>query len=487
MGEYKYGAYGIIGTSNEQTATQSSTAVVYVGTAPIHLIRNYAEKGIIHEPVRLANLSEAQRTIGHSRDWDAFTLSEAVQAHFNNQKVNIGPIYVINVADPDTAVQKEKTVAVSFRNGYAEIFSEAMVLDTVVVGDKVEGVDFTLDYDFNRMAAIVRSMDRANPIEGSVDVTFKEVTYTITAADIIGSADGEAGKYKGLGALQLMYLKHNRVPNLLSALKWGSIPEVYNALVSATQQINGHWDAFAVADIPIASADTIQKAIQWKENKGYVSERTKVYFPKTIDALGNVYHLSTLAMVEMQRIDMARDGIPFETAANKTIPVTAQYFGVSERGVFDQQTGNKLAEKGISTMIFWEGNWVLWGDHTAAFEHGRSMDPRGIFETNMRMLMHITNGFQQRWGTTINQPMTLALRDTVLAVEQAVLDSLVSVGALLGSPRIEFVETANQISAMMNGQFRWDTSVTPTPPFKNGDCYVTYTSDGFQAFYGGEN
>ena len=153
---------------------------------------------------------------------------------------------------------------------------------------------------------------------------------------------------------------------------------------------------------------------------------------------------------------------------------------------YDQQTANELTQKGISTAVYWAGNWVLWGDHTAAYTYGADVDPRAIFDVSMRMLMHITNSFQREWGTSIDKPMTLQLRDTILNREQEKLDSLVSMGALIGEPKVLFIETANPVTDMMNGDFRWDIAVTPTPPLKSASVYVTYTDEGFAAYFGGD-
>ena len=36
---------------------------------------------------------------------------------------------------------------------------------------------------------------------------------------------------------------------------------------------------------------------------------------------------------------------------------------------------------------------------------------------------------------------------------------------------------------MMNGDFRWDIPVTPTPPLKSATVYVAYTDEGFSAYF----
>ena len=112
----------------------------------------------------------------------------------------------------------------------------------------------------------------------------------------------------------------------------------------------------------------------------------------------------------------------------------------------------------------WAGEWVLWGDHTAAYTYGAEVDPRAIFDVSMRMLMHITNSFQREWSPKIDEPMTRALKDQIVNREQE-----------------------NSTTDIMNGDFRWDINVTPTPPPKSASVYVAYTDAGFSVYYeGGE-
>lgn len=53
-------------------------------------------------------------------------------------------------------------------------------------------------------------------------------------------------------------------------------------------------------------------------------------------------------------------------------------------------------------------------------------------------------------------------------------EGYVSMGALLGSPVILFLESENSTTDVMNGDFRWDIAVTPTPPLKSASVYVAY-------------
>jgi len=500
--EYLYGAYGHIGETVAQSAVQAGTTPVYIGTAPVNLVRGFGEAGIINEPIKLTNMIDAQKKLGYAADWGTFTLCEVMTAHFNNTLGNIGPIYVINVLDPAEGKHRkevETTKSLSFAGGRAEFVSSTIILDTLTIakagddaGNYEEGVDYAVDYNFTKGSVIITSLIEDAPLAGTLTASYFDVDDSMLEdADIIGGVTA-SGEYSGLSSIALLYPEQFAVCNLIAAPGWSHSPAVYNAMIAASRKINGHWDAFVVADLPLvdptnaAAVDTIEKAIAWKQNNAFNNERSKVYWPQAVDNLGNVYHLSTLATVELMRADFSHNSVPMETCGNKAVPVIKQYFGANatNRG-FDQQTGKELTQKGICTVVAWAGEWVLWGDHTAAYTYGAEADPRAIFDVSMRMLMHITNSFQREWSPEIDEPMTRALKDRIINREQEKLDGYVSMGALIGDPVILFLESENSTTDIMNGDFRWDIAVTPTPPLKSASVYVAYTDAGFSVYYEG--
>lgn len=499
MAQYMHGAYGSLTDSIIESTLAAQTVPVYFGTAPVNLIRDYANKDIINAPVRITSLNDARQKVGDSTNWGAFTLCEAIAAHYNTTAEPVGSIYFINVLDPAKHKAKtKKTETVALSNGTASFASDVVILDTIEIKAEdatdsaaayKEGTDYALSYNFNAGTVVITALDSTTMKDGNLSVTFNEVQPSdVTATDIIG-ATSQDGVYSGIDALKLLYQEQFAVPNLLLAPGWSDTPAVYEALVKESQKINGHWDAFVVADLPLANGstaiDTISKALDWKESNAYTSERSAVCWPQVADYSGRVFHISTLYAVECLRIDNEHDGVPFETCSNKVIPVSRQYFGetAATRG-FDQQDANGLNESGVTTAIGWAGDWVLWGPHTAAYQHGSTtMDARAVFASSMRMLMHITNSFQLQWSTTIDEPMTRALKDRIINAEQAKLDGYVTQGALLGHPTVVFDESHNSDSAIIEGDFRWDIAVTPTPPLKSASVYVAYSDAGFAAYF----
>ena len=478
INEYKYGAYGFLGDTVAQSVQPVGTAVVYIGLAPVNLVPGYKDLHVINELIKLSNFNEVYRTVGYSVNWAKYSLCEAFSAHFDNILGNIGPIYAINVLDPDLHRKAtQTTVQVTFINDRAEFLSDTAILDTILIDNLVLGVDYSVSYNFGRGSVVIQSLKTDAPITGAQTVAFYEVdTTAITTTEIIA----------GINSVKYLNQNFNAVPNILAAPGWSEKPEVYKALVSESYDINGHWDAFVLADIPIAGAtDTIEKAKTWKTAHGYSSERSKVCWPQAIDISGRVFHLSTLTAVEMLRIDYSHGSVPMETPGNKAIPIVRLYFGNGDSRGYDQQEANALTAYGITTAVSWAGKWVIWGDHTAAYNFGDDVDPRAVFDVSMRMLMYITNSFQREWGLIIGRPMDRQIRDRIINREQEKLDALVAIGALIGSPKIVFLESENPAENLMNGVFRWDIPVTPTPPLKAAIVYVAYTDNGFQIYYEG--
>lgn len=552
---YKHGAYGEITESKVERATQADVVAGYIGTAPVNLIRGWASLDLVNVPIKINNMGDAQSKLGYAADWSKFSLCEAFAQHFDNTVQNIGPIYVVNVLDP--AVHRKATAttkSLTLANKRVEFESTTIILDTFAIADKVEGVDYTLSYNFAKGTVTLTWIGSTVPT--TVSTTYYEVdTDAVTSTDIIGlqSADGV---YKGLFAFKLLYQYYGAVLNILVAPGWSEIPAVYTAMVATVTKLNGHWDGFVLADIPIeeqkseevdvtshaatltdanlvlstvevyngstkgtittdytlsyanntltvtlvsdgtlysatkliikyrAKVSTISAATTWKATAGYTAENSKVFWPQVKDSAGRVFHLSAVAAATMLATDFGNNSVPFESPSNKEIMAASQYFGsnCANRG-FDQETANTLNEQGITTACFWASRWVLWGLHTAAYTINGNVDARAVFDVNLRMLMYISNSFQLDHGTEIDKPMTLQDKESVLSVERERLDTLKGMGALIGEPVVEFVESENPVNEMMNGDFVWHFDVTNTTPFKSATGRVTYTEEGFQALY----
>ena len=100
MAVYKHGTYGEFVESIGGVAAQGGNVPVYVGLAPVNLVRGFA--AYVNSPVKLTGFGAVRRYMGYSDNWASFDLCEAFHLHFDNADGNIGPIVAINVLDPAT-------------------------------------------------------------------------------------------------------------------------------------------------------------------------------------------------------------------------------------------------------------------------------------------------------------------------------------------------------------------------------------------------
>ena len=102
-------------------------------------------------------------------------------------------------------------------------------------------------------------------------------------------------------------------------------------------------------------------------------------------------------------------------------------------------------------------------------------------------MYYVSNSFQEEHALTIDKPMTRAMADTIKIREQEKADALANLGALIGTPVVEFKEGENSTDELIQGNFTWSNKHTPTPPFKSGTLKIAYTDEGFNTYYtGGE-
>ena len=481
---YKHGVYGELMPTTDAVSPQGvSTLPIYYGIAPVHQLADYS--GAVNKPILIQSDSEAMAKVGYNdSNWTEFDLCEAIYAHFKNGIQPIGPIVLINVLDPDTMKNTALTASVTLVNGQGYIDNDKAILKSVSIAGKILGTDFSASYTTDGSKVLVK--DLKDTLVSPVTVTFDEVdTSLVTKTEIIGGTDAD-GVRTGLDVVGLVYQTLNQVPTILDAPNWSHIPDVDAGLKAVSQKVNGHWYAWVNSnlDASVTGAKTITAAKTLKTTNNYTGSGEAPCWPLAKNG-ARKFHLSTLATVAMQQTDFTNDGIPFETPSNKAIDITGLCLADGSEITFDQVQANDLNSKGIRTASFWGGRWVLWGPHTGAYEYGKDMDVRDKFDSNVRMLYHLINDFQLKNGTTVDKPMTRARVETILNSYQEYLDTLIGRGALLYGT-IQFTETSNPTSDIVEGDFIFDMATTVAPVGKSITAKVQYTTKGITTLFGGE-
>lgn len=489
MAEYLHGTYGQIQAVGSRVSTESLNAIVYIGTAPVHTIEGGAEN--VNKPILVSNIAEARKKLGYCDDFAAYTLCEAMHIHFDLN--GVGPLIFINVLDPAKHVKAEKgTASLTPENGRVTIVAaDKVVLDTVEVkagsATKVKGKDYAISYNVDKKIIIISELKKGSLGTSALTISYKQIDPSaVTTDDVIGSSDG-FGLNTGIFAVRDVYQATGFIPSFLVAPGFSSIPAVHGAMVENSTKINGHWDAYMLVDLPIFSGEeavTLATAVTWKNANGYKKENETVYFPMVSGIDGMKYHLSTLAAANLQVLLVDQDGIPFRTASNTECAMIENlYLGEDSKGrVYDDTLINEVLNKnGIASAAYVGGRWVVWGAHSADYNPDDA-DSINVSETNRMMLFYISNDFQHRRSNDVDKPLTANDLQSIVAEEQARIDALLKIGALIFG-EVHLTADFDDKSDIMNGDFSITFNVTTTPLAKSLTAIVNWTPDGFTTYF----
>jgi uncharacterized protein len=479
--EYKHGIYGELVPSQEQVnSTGSGTIPVYIGTAPVHRLADYSKA--VNNPMLITSLADAKTKLGYSSsdNFNDFTLSAVIFAHFENRLQPIGPIVVINVLNPATH-KTAGTSSVALTNGVGYI-NDNVNLSSVSITGEIKGTDYIAEYiDDGRLRITSINEGLTSP----VTVAFDKADLTkVQDSDLIGIYDPATGLRTGLECVDIIYEKLKVVPTVLSAPGWNHKKTIETALVNSCSKIGDIWEAILVTDLDCSTSKTIDAALTWKSTNNYKNIREKTCWPKA--KVGTkVLWMSIIAIVRMQQTDFENDNVPYESPSNKQIDIDSLVLGDGLEITLNLTQANKLNEKGITTSLYFGGRWVLWGPHMSNYEYAVTTKPEEMFDVNIRTNLYLINDFNVRNSQSVDSPIQRNDIDYILSTEQLRLNSLISEGKLLYGT-IGFNSVNNPMDDLANGNFVFDTKVTNTPPGKSITNKIQYSSQGLNTLTGGD-
>ncbi len=455
---YKHGTYAEYVPSSPAAVPEGVFALpVYIGTAPVNLTAS----PLVNVPVVLTSMADARAMLGYSDDWAKFTLCEAMKAHFDGGLGPVGPVIMINVFDPELHIDEEGSSSVTPVAKVAWIDKETVLLDTIAIDGKVLGTDFTAEYALKNGRYQVKITDKTVAGLGTVTVTYSTLDITaVEDADIVGAVESDETR-TGLEAVDLIYSALDLIPLAIAAPGWSQMPDVYTAMVAKAAAISGKWRSIVAVDIDADTVTTRSAAKTWKTTNGYNSETAKVCWPMSAIG-GKVYHLSTLAVVGMQRVNQGNQDVPFESASNKAVdsagPVLADGTTVS----MVETDANDLNAVGITTLNRVAGQWRLWGAHMGNYVYANEADilPEDMFDSTVCMRLYLGNTLQQSYLNAVDDPGNDRQIQSVVDSAQPWLNGLVAMGALRGAD-IAYDAAGSETVA---GRFRYTVRYNDVPP-----------------------
>lgn len=192
-----------------------------------------------------------------------------------------------------------------------------------------------------------------------------------------------------------------------------------------------------------------------------------------------------LSIARAEQDAVNTNNVPFRSVGNLRVAIKGMCVESTECSC-KQDKMNAVVENGIVSFINKGNNrWYTWGDHTAAVTAGAVDDETYRFDSTVAVLYHILNRFVQKWGSVIDSPMSLRLRDCILSEEQDYLNGLKALGCLVGNPKCEFKSDNNSADTIGRGQFYFTSIATVVPPAKYVELGIAYTDAGLSAYIEG--
>lgn len=442
--------HGITGRENPTSVIAASTSemvAVYVGTAPI----NMAKEKKVNDPVLCYSYSEAVEAMGYLKDFDNYTLCEAIDAHFS--KFGSAPIVLINVLDPDTHKEAVETQTITKENGKFTIKKTGVIPDTV----KIEGqTNLKFQFDDNGHLAII----------GTIPGETLSVTYDIlkpslvTTEDIIGGIDTNTGDEKGLECIENVFPKYRVIPNLILAPKFSSDSAVAAVLETKASKINGHFQGFALADIDTKTTRKYTDVPGIKESNNLASTYLSVFWPMI--ALGTLkYHMSTQIACIIQALAAENDGVPFKSPSNKSLKADSAVLADGTPVLLGVNKANYLNSNGIGTALNFIGGWKSWGNYASCYPG--VTDPKDAFIASRLMFNFLNNTLVSTFWQKVDDPTNKVLINTIVNSCNIWLNGLTNQGQILGG-RVEFREEDNPQTSLVDGKIVLRIFFTPPLP-----------------------
>lgn len=457
---------------------------VAIGTAPVNLAED--PESAVNTPVIINNMTEAQKILGYSDDFTAYTLCQSMDANFNI--FNIAPVVFINVLDPKKhkkalKIEGDKIVVTDKK---ATITETGILMNTLKVMDQA-GSPLTKETDY---------LAEFNQ-DGGVDITLltTEKTETVTGlkaeADqldptminkesIIGGYDAATGQETGLEAIRQVYPKLGLVPGILLAPEWSKIPEVAAVMCAKAERINGTFFCEAAIDMDSEATKLYTALKEAKEAMGVSSPHAILLWPKV--KLGKKkYSYSAVWAAMTARTDAENDDIPCKSPSNELLNVSSTVLEDGTEIVIDTSMAELVNSFGIVTAIN-DNGWKSWGNNTAAYPG--TTDPRNRWINCRRMMSWYRNHFILTYKNKVDDNTNYRLIESIIDSENQYLNGLAPDKIAGGS--ISFNEDENPIQSILDGNIVFHTKIAFWTPAEFINNQIEFDPTIIQNALGGE-
>lgn len=337
----------------------------------------------------------------------------------------------------------------------------------------VAGTDYTAAYDSNgNIVLTVMSTDKVFDNIINLKAT-KLIPGNVTASDVIGGVDINTGKNTGMELVEEVYPRFGLIPGNLIAPKFSTSSTVAAILKAKATDINGVFQALAIADISTAEVTQYTGVNAAKNQNNLVDPYLVVTWPKV--ALGGTqYYLSTQVAALCGKVDSEHDDIPYKSPSNENIQADQCVLADGTDLFLGKSQANYLNGQGVVTALNFIGGWKCWGNRTSAYPS--NTDPKDAFIPIRRMFNWIANTLVTSFWSKIDDPMNRRLIETVVDSANIWLNGLTARGALVGG-RVEVLEGENPTTDLLDGIIRFHVYIAPPAPAREIEFVMEYDPD----------
>jgi len=471
---YKHG----VGTLEIPTAiippvTTTAGLPVVIGTAPVNLVSGEV---LVNKPILAYSYGEAVLKLGYSDDFDNYTLCEFVSSHF--ALFNTGPVVLINVLDPKIH-KKPGTETLTITKGETILKVPGILIPSLVVksvdGSTTHPKD-AYETEFDDEGNLHIFTEVANEIKVEFDQLDPDA---VKATDIIGGVSQD-GIYKGLELINHIFPMFRLVPGLIVAPKFSTDVSVAAVMAAKAANINGLFKALSLVDIPTDKVRDYTKVAAYKNDNNLTSTFQAVFWPK-VSIGGKQYHMSTQAAGVINVTDAGVGGVPYKSPSNKNLQADSAVLADGTEITLGQDQAAYLNGQGIVTALNFIGGWKLWGNRTGIYPG--VTDPKDSFIAVRRMFNNEQNQLILTYWQKVDDPMNRKLIETIVDSKNIDLNGKRARGFILGG-RVEFLESENPITALIDGKITFHMYLTPPVPAREIEFLVEFDVTYFKNLFG---
>lgn len=428
-----------------------------VGTAP-----NFEN---VNKPVLCYTREDAVKAFGYEEPKNGkyeYTLCEVMDTHFKYKQV--APVIFVNVQKM-TISEEEKAVL----NGTIPdlIITEDKVVLSVTNSTVGNAVDFEVRYAEDGITKKVYLVnDTSATTIAKVEVATKATT---TKTDIIGGVDASGNK-SGLELVNECFPRFRLVPGIIIAPGFSGDSAVAAVIAAKAAKINEHFSCIGIVDVPTDTVKQYSAVAEWKNTNNITDENLVCCWPKL--SLGGVrMHQSSQLAALMAEVDGQNDDVPYVSPSNKNYAMDSAVLEDGTEVWLSPDTAEYLNSQGIVTALNFMDGWKCWGNRTAKYPGGT--DVKDTFIPIRRMFSWIGNTLIQTFWQKVDAPLNRRQIDTIVDSANMWLNGLTAREYILGG-RVEFLETENPTTDLMDGIARFHVYVTPPSPNREIDFILEY-------------